>query len=182
MQVKSITLFMLGATGLMAQSHFRNDTSFSGDFIELGRQPTSNGNGTLIFFGPGGERKTAHAAVRSIEERASCSNTGSISCSSDHTARNENCDQLVTELFADPTVGVATSPRQICYQGTSSDNEFCCVSWHNVVNGLTKGDLAPIAQTMLSQCTQNGISGKTRGISVHGTCTDVCLSNRGTHC
>ncbi|KAF2963465.1 hypothetical protein GQX73_g10108 [Xylaria multiplex] len=181
MQVKSIALFMMGATGLMARSLPQGDTTFPGDFVEIDRQPASDGNGTLIFLGPGSEDNTARAATSAMDKRA-CSSSGSITCDSNHAARNENCDKLVTELFADPTIGVAESPRQICYQGTSGDNAYCCVSWHNVVKNLNKGDLAPIAQNMLSQCTQNGISGKTHGVYVHGKCTDVCLSNRGTHC
>ncbi|KAI0528411.1 hypothetical protein GGR58DRAFT_496105 [Xylaria digitata] len=181
MQVKSIALFMMGATGLMARGFAQGDTAFPGDFVELDRQPVSDGNGTLIFLGPGNEDNTARAEMSSMDKRA-CSSSGSITCDSSHAARNENCDKLVTELFGDPTVGVSESPRQICYQGASDDNAFCCVSWHNVVKGLNKGHLAPIAQNMLSQCTQNGISGKTHEVYVHGTCTDVCLSNRGTHC
>ncbi|CAJ2507896.1 Uu.00g090820.m01.CDS01 [Anthostomella pinea] len=180
MQFNSLILALSGTTLLMAHPFTERDNGF----IELDRQPASHGSGHLVFLGSGENTKRMNMDERNpIEERASCTNDPTPSCSGDHTARNDICDKLVTELFADPTISVGSSPRQICYEGDAAEsNEYCCVSWHNVVDGLTKGDLAPIAQTIEQQCTQNGISGKTNNVWVFNTCTSVCLSNRGTHC
>ncbi|KAI6080593.1 hypothetical protein F4821DRAFT_265755 [Hypoxylon rubiginosum] len=180
MQFKSITLALVGATSLMAHPFAEQAAS---DLVELDRKPASDGKGTLLFLGLGGEEKRADAGLLPVEERATCQSSATPSCSGKNTARNDICDQLVSELYGDASVSVGQSPRQICYQGAAAEsNDYCCVSWHDKVPGLTKGDLAPFAQGILSQCTSNGISGKTYNVLVHNTCTSVCLSNRGTGC
>ncbi|KAI3317672.1 hypothetical protein HD806DRAFT_550329 [Xylariaceae sp. AK1471] len=182
MQFKSTVLVLLGATRLMAQPVQEGNIMAVRDYVELDRKPASTGNGTLIFMGPE-DGANVERSANLMEGRASCQTDPAPTCSGSHAARNEICDQLITELFADPTVSVGSSPRQICYQGAAADkNSYCCVSWHKVVDNLTKGDLAPIAQKIQQTCTQNGISGKTYSVWVHSTCTDVCVSNRGTGC
>ncbi|KAI0169911.1 hypothetical protein GGR52DRAFT_573960 [Hypoxylon sp. FL1284] len=180
MQFKSITLALAGATTLMAHPSAER---FERDLVEIDRKPAADGVGTLVFLGDGSSRKRAEAAAGVVEERSSCQNNPQPKCSTHHTARNELCDKLVTELFADPSISVGEDPRRICYEGDAAEsNEYCCVAWHKTIPHLTKGDLAPIAQTMLQQCTAEGISGKTYSVWVHDTCTDVCLSNRGKGC
>ncbi|KAI1404055.1 hypothetical protein F4819DRAFT_505265 [Hypoxylon fuscum] len=183
MQFKSITLALFGATGLMAHPFTERDSANPGGFVELDRKPASDGNGSLVFFGPGSKGITKRVGTNAVEERGSCQSKQPPVCSAEYTARNEICDKLVTELFADETVGVGEAPRQICYEGEAAEtNEYCCVSWHNVVKNLNKGDLAPIAQEIMQTCTSEGISGKENNIYVHDTCTSVCLSNRGVGC
>ncbi|KAI1170210.1 hypothetical protein F4777DRAFT_570095 [Nemania sp. FL0916] len=180
MQFKSTIVVFLGATGLMASPVQDGDNLAVRGYVELDRKPASDGNGTLIFLGSKDDGNVKRNAF--VEPRTSCKSNPAPKCSSDHAARNDVCDSLITELFADPTISVGESPRQICYQGSSGDNSYCCVSWHDVVPNLNKGDLAPVAQKIQQKCTQNGISGKTDGVKLYKTCTDVCLSNRGTHC
>jgi hypothetical protein len=148
-------------------------TSVSTPYAELFRESAKQSTGHLVYYGPSTD------STDSLFARADCPTSAAPVCSSDHGAQNDVCTSLYNELVQDSGVGVAESPRQICYEGNSG---YCCVSWHNVVPGLTKGDLVPYVQSMLNSCTQNGVSGKTYGVDVHGTCTDVCLSNRGTHC
>ena len=179
MLFKPTSLLLASATCLLA-SPLTQEHIVPNSYVELYRQPAIHSNGSLVYLGHASGTEPASSGV---QERASCQNNPAPTCSGKHTARNDICDSLVTELFADPQIGVAQSPRQICYQGAAAEsNDYCCVSWHNVVPNLTKGDLAAIANTMLQTCTSNGISGKTYNIWVRQTCTSVCLSNRGTGC
>jgi hypothetical protein len=205
-----ITFTLALATGLMAAPLTTpNTTVTSGPangYIELYREEASTSDGYLIYYGPGGsDTNMRRSELGSLEERATCPTTGSLSCSSSHAARNDVCDTIVTELQTDYNVPVSLSPRQICYLGTSESNLYCCVSWHNPIPGLIKGDLWDIATNskqpllvlitrhaqkaehsllllVFTQCTQDGISGKTYNVFVNGVCTSVCLSDRGTNC
>ncbi|QIX02298.1 hypothetical protein AMS68_007815 [Peltaster fructicola] len=178
MQPQYIAVLLAAVSGVMASPLPDASTGPKTGYIEHFREPGKFTNGSLIWFGP-----AANHTTRSLDERASCSIAGDApKCDSSHTARNNVCDSLITELNGDGATGVPTSPRQICYLGDSESNEYCCVSWHNPVNGLTKGDLATPANTIMTQCTQNGISGKVNNIYLRGRCTAVCLSNRGTGC
>ncbi|KAI1138392.1 hypothetical protein F5Y05DRAFT_418656 [Hypoxylon sp. FL0543] len=182
MQFTSVTLALLAATGLMAQPLTERGATTS-TFVELQRKPASDGNGTLIFLGPGDNGSSKRAAAISVEERAWCRNQVQPICDNHNTARNDICDRLVSELFADETVVIGTNSQQVCYEGDAAEtNAYCCVSWKNKVPNLIKGDLAPIAQGIMQDCTEDGISGASDNIFVHGTCTRVCLSNRGTDC
>ncbi|KAJ5195302.1 uncharacterized protein N7498_008740 [Penicillium cinerascens] len=174
-QSTTLILAFAMATGLMASPLKEKATN---ELVELFREDGSDG-GQLIYFGHGDNTGTETEA---LQDRASCSSTAKINCHSKHAARNEVCDKLVTHLQGYSDVAVAGSPRQICYKGESEDDEYCCVSWHNTIPGLTKGDLATYAENIFKQCTSNGISGKTEKVLVHSTCTNVCMSNRGTHC
>ncbi|PGH10645.1 hypothetical protein AJ79_05359 [Helicocarpus griseus UAMH5409] len=184
MQLKTIalTLACTMVTGLIASPL---PEQISDGFTELFRTKGKNG-GLLIYYGllDGDDAGTPAlgAAGTSLQQRASCPTTKEPVCDDDHAARNYVCDQLVAELEGNSDVAVPGSPRQICYRGTAGNNEFCCVSWHNKVPDLNKGDLAGHANKILKTCTSNGISGKIYGVMVGRTCTDVCLSNRGTHC
>ncbi|GAQ07558.1 hypothetical protein ALT_4879 [Aspergillus lentulus] len=143
---------------------------------------TGKSGGTLIYYGPQDGAQTDESEANSLEQR-SCGYTSKAPvCDSSNGARNANCNALVSDLWDNSDVAISETPRQICYQGDSGKNTFCCVSWHNPIPGLKKGDLAPYASAILSQCTQNGISGKTSTVLVHNKCTNVCVSNRGTHC
>jgi len=186
MQLKSITLIFVCAmaTGLMASPLAEAD---SGERTELYREKGSYG-GSLIYYGPASGTKTRRleAAKVKLEERLfgfgsdpkTCPDTAEPSCSTSNTARNDICDKLVTELFANSNIKVGKSPRQICFFAPDA----CCVSWGSEVPNLTKGDLAGHAMKILNTCTSNGISGKMPNVRVAGTCTEFCLSNRGTHC
>ncbi|KAF1990255.1 hypothetical protein K402DRAFT_389882 [Aulographum hederae CBS 113979] len=140
------------ATGLMASPLSARDTdaSASRNYTELFRETATTGSGHLVYYGlppsSGNHNNTREDAA--IEPRQqSCSFTAHPKCDDDHTARNDVCDQLVTELYGNSDVGVGESPRQICFEGNAEDNKYCCVSWHNVVPGLIKGDLAEYAAT-----------------------------------
>ncbi|KAJ5882881.1 uncharacterized protein N7473_009767 [Penicillium subrubescens] len=142
---------------------------------------TGQKGGILVYFGPQSGVQERSETV-DLEQR-SCGNVWTQpKCDTKNAARNGNCDALVSELYNDGDVAIPGSPRQICYQGDSDKNAFCCVSWRNAVKNLRKRDLAPYASAILNQCTQNGISGKTTNIPLRSVCTSVCLSNRGTHC
>jgi hypothetical protein len=151
-------------------------TTLSSDYVELFRESAKQSNGHLVYYGP--HDGTKNGSV-SLQARTDCPTDTAPTCDSDNGAKNDVCTSLYNELVDDPEIGVPESPRQICYNG---DGGYCCVSWHSVVPGLVKGDLVPYVQRMLDSCTQNGISGKTYNVNVHETCTDVCLSDRGTHC
>jgi hypothetical protein len=152
MQFKLIPLILACAMakGLMASPLAARDSTEvdpPNDYVELHREDAASG-GSLVYYGPPSGTKTLRSLEPAkVEERASCSTTVAPSCSTSHTARNDVCDLLVTELQGDSTVPVGASPRQICYEGSSESNEYCCVSWHNVVPNLNKGDLAPYANT-----------------------------------
>jgi hypothetical protein len=177
-----MALVLAYGTAIMASPLVaERDHASTSELEELHREPAALSDGHIVYYGPGGT-ETSSLAPAGVQERSCTSNAEPV-CSSDHAARNDICAALVTELYNDANASVGQSPRQICYEGAGEDsNPYCCVAWHNVVNNLTKGALAPIANAMLTQCTQNGVSGKTNGIWVVQTCTAVCLSNRGTHC
>ncbi|KAF3405094.1 hypothetical protein DPV78_003267 [Talaromyces pinophilus] len=163
MQLKLIFV-ILGSvlvSGLMA-SPLPHDSSLSlrqtengvtaNDYIELWRESAKVHNGNIVYYGPSNItlRATQNVDSESLDHEkrsSSCSITGTTSCHTSNAARNENCDRLVTELQADGSVSVPQSPRQICYQGVSSSDEYCCVSWHNVIPNLRKQDLFNPANT-----------------------------------
>ena len=150
-------------------------------YVELYREKASNGS--LIYLGPPEGSKMVREEIPRLEERGVCQKTQSITCDDDHTARNSLCDNLVADLFANPTISVGQSPRQICYLGGEDGKDsYCCVSWNKVVQSLTKGDLSIPTNSIMRQCTVNGISGKLNNIALEGVCATICLSNRGTKC
>lgn len=122
---------------------------FANDYLELWNEDAKFSTGKLTYYGPSGSTLKAARAVESepalIEGRASCGTTVAPSCYESHSARNDVCDKLVTELQGDSQVSIPQAPRQICYEGNSESNSYCCVSWHNPVPGLIKGDLATYA-------------------------------------
>lgn len=130
MQPKYIALALAYISAAVA-SPIEQTPDASG-YVELYREPAKLSNGTLIYYGPASDE----VAERDVK-RASCTTGGTAPvCSSDHAARNAVCDSLIGELNSDGSNPVPKSPRQICYQGGSSSNEYCCVSWHTVVPGL----------------------------------------------
>lgn len=171
-----ILAYATAATMAAPAAATESKTSLSSDYVELFRESAKHSNGHLVYYGP--QDGTTNGST-SLLARADCPTDAAPTCSSDNGAKNDVCTSLYNELTEDMEIGVPESPRQICYNG---DGGYCCVSWHSVVPGLVKGDLVPYVGRMLDTCTQNGISGKTYNVNVHETCTDVCLSNRGTHC
>lgn len=149
MHFSSITLLLASAlaTGITASPILEaQDVS---DYVHHLSEPGKTG-GTLSYYGPANGTEAAESVSNNLQERKYCPKSKAPKCSGSHAARNDICDQLVTELQGDSSIGVATSPRQICYQGDSGDNKYCCVSWHNAIKGLTKGDLASYAATSKS--------------------------------
>ncbi|KAI6085978.1 hypothetical protein F4821DRAFT_239557 [Hypoxylon rubiginosum] len=162
MQFKSVPLALLGVTGLMAHPFNERDVAKTGSWVEVDRMPASDGKGNLVFLGPGSKGSTKRADTSLIEERAddTCRDPDQVppDCSAENTARNDICDQLVSE-------------------------RYCCVSWRTPMFGLHKGDLAETADKIMQECTNDGISGRKGKIYVlKGVCNDVCLSSRGTGC
>ena len=184
MQFKSIALVLACATGLLASPLAGQNTTnvhTPNKYVELFREKVSNGS--LVYLGPPSGTQAPRLEASKVEERASCGTSAAPTCSTDHSARNDICDQLVTELGGDAQIAVGSSPRQICYEGSAAEsNEYCCVSWSTVIPNLVKGDLAADANSILQSCTSNGISGQVDNVLVYQTCSDVCLSNRGTGC
>ena len=168
-------LLMSVASGVMALP----STAPNSTYVELYREKTSNGS--LVYLGPAQGSGLVRKEVTRLEERAPCSANPLITCSENHTARNNLCDQLVTELFADSSIPINLMPRQICFEAEAANN-FCCVSWSKPVANLNKGDLADSANSIMQKCTANGISGKMENTALFGVCATVCLSDRGTGC
>ncbi|KAF2149146.1 hypothetical protein K461DRAFT_57826 [Myriangium duriaei CBS 260.36] len=182
--ISKTALVMLSCISSMMASPMLEPTSPR--MVELSREKISGGH--LVYFGHPKRTNDIHE----VEKRGwfgstpKCTVTATPSCDSKHhLARNAICDKLVTELWGDSGVVVPDSPRQICYLGEAIDkNAHCCVSWSKAVPNLTKGDLAVHANSILSTCTSNGISGRVANVLVgkSNTCAAVCLSNRGTRC
>jgi hypothetical protein len=152
MQFKSMVLVLACALSVMASPFTLRDT-VSSEYVELHRHNASIPGHSIIYYGPSKGTMTGHPASIRVKERASCTYTGDLSCDAQHNdANNEICTNLVNDLGGNAGVGVGTSPRQICYQATGSgssvaeDHAYCCVSWHDVVPNLNKGDLAPFAE------------------------------------
>ena len=178
MQFTSTVLLLLSVTsGLMAFPSTHPNSAY----VELHREKTSNGS--LIYLGPPEKSHIVREEVPRLEERELCQKAQSIACDTKHTARNQLCDELVTELFADPTILIGQSPRQVCYLGNGGDgNSYCCVSWNKKVPNLTKGDLNTAVNSIMQQCTASGISGKMDNVVLQEVCATVCLSDRGKGC
>jgi hypothetical protein len=105
MQFISITLILACAiaTGLIASPLTAQDSTedlTTNEYIELYREKASNG-GSLVYYGPASGTKTLRSEAAKVEERAPCATTAAPSCSTSHTARNNICDLLVTELQSD---------------------------------------------------------------------------------
>lgn len=138
----TLTLISALALGIVASPIQELDTA--SDWVELHRETGKNG-GRLLYYGPQNGTQTGGSEESNLQQRSCGSTSKAPVCDSSHGARNGNCDKLVSELYDDSDVTVQKSPRQICYQGDSGKNTFCCVSWHNAITGLKKKDLAPYA-------------------------------------
>jgi hypothetical protein len=124
------------------------DAPASNEYAELYRRKASLSDGHLVYYGHNERSLTPRSDSNDLEKRASCSNSGSLTCSTDYPALTEYCDYLVQELQADYNVPVGTSPRQICYLGLGDSNhQYCCVSWSDPVPNLIKGWLYPAAES-----------------------------------
>lgn len=150
MQFKSITFILACAmaTGLMASpfpEQQSNAAFASTEYLEMIREEASTGEGFIVYYGPPNSTRTLQSGATGVEARRSCATTGVPSCHTSNTARNDVCAALVNELGGDANVALPQAPRQVCYEGTSESNAYCCVSWHNAVNGLLKLDLAYVA-------------------------------------
>jgi len=112
-------------------------------YTELSRENAADG-GSLVFYGPSSVTQSRRSEGSLVERflwfgtPKACPASVEPICSEDNGARNEVCDSLVTALMGNSKVAVPESPRQVCYLADKS----CCVSWHDVIPGLTKGDLA----------------------------------------
>ncbi|KAL7623136.1 hypothetical protein AAE478_006817 [Parahypoxylon ruwenzoriense] len=146
-------------------------------YVSLWEEKLPQG-GTLEFLGLNSTDTATPTRSLNVPRKA-CVYNPQPSCDTDHAANNDLCSQLVNGLYATSRNSVAKSPRQICYK---EDDSYCCTSWSDAVNGLTQGDLADNANTILSQCVQNGVSGIMRGVRLNGVCLNQCMSNRGTGC
>ncbi|GIK02214.1 hypothetical protein Aspvir_006263 [Aspergillus viridinutans] len=141
---KSILLILAVPLGIVA-SPIQEQSAANG-WVEHYRE-TGRGGGSLIYFGPPTGSQTEQSETVNLQQR-SCGNANKTPvCDSSHAARNGNCVALVSELYDNSDATVGESPRQICYQGDSDKNAFCCVSWHSKITGLRKSDLAPYAST-----------------------------------
>jgi hypothetical protein len=146
MHFNTMTLMLVSAlaTGLMATPIQEQDAV--SDWVEHSREIGKTG-GHLIYFGPrnGTETPESQEEGNTLQPRSCGYSSKEPKCDGSHGARNANCEALVSELYDDSDVSIPKSPRQICYQGDSGKNTFCCVSWHNAITGLKKKDLAPYA-------------------------------------
>lgn len=117
------------------------------------------------------EDDVAHPAV------ARRCGSNQVACDSSHMAYTSVCSALMNTLS---NTGVNTSPRALCL--TQSGNQ-CCISWGNVVPGLLQSDLWNGANNARNVCGGGGlVSAVVHDTSLHGVCTNQCLSNRPTGC
>lgn len=178
MQVLSTVLFLASVTsGLVTPPTTQLVPT---TYVELHSEKVANG--TLIYLGPPEGSNEARDEASHLEERDNCAKAPAITCDNDHTARNDLCEQLVTDLIANGGVPVGSAPRQICFKGDGSKNNHCCVSWSDKIDGLKKGQFADAALAIQGRCTENGISGLQQNNKINGKCVTVCLSGRGTGC
>ncbi|KAF7317784.1 hypothetical protein MKEN_00866200 [Mycena kentingensis (nom. inval.)] len=175
MFIKFNTVFVLAAL-LFAQGQATPAPTTDGELVLLSTEETPTG--TITIWGIPEDGTVVAARDPEALEKRQCG-TNNVTCSGDHTADRNACNQLVSSLSANSGQGVGTSPRSICQ--TVNGNQ-CCVSWANPVNGLTQGNLVPGAQAVLNGCGGNSISGLTRNTNLNGICTTQCLSNRATGC
>ena len=186
MQTKPIVILLACASSLVASplgTAPMNVTDLN-QLFELGRERTQAGDGHLIYLGAstGTASATAGTASSFPQKRASSCPQSQTTCSTSHSARNANCDSLVSELGADSRTAVVANTRQICYKGDSGKNEKCCVSVGQVIPNLVKGDVYDSANTLLQTCTESGISGKITHVLMENLCASVCLSNHEAWC
>jgi hypothetical protein len=129
MQFESIIFFFACAAGLMAsplaEHQHSTDILTSNDYVEHYREPVANG--TLVYLGyaedaPSGVPTPTRSRATKVEARKAKAKTTTTTCaaatatpecSTKYSARNDICDQLVTELQGDSQIAVPESPRQI---------------------------------------------------------------------
>lgn len=193
MQLKSIAVVLVCASSLAASplSTAPTNRNNSSPLVELHREQAQGSEGYLIYLGSLTATATATATAGTttglpkawdIQKRASPCLKSETKCSTSHSARNGNCDELVAELGGDSRTLLVPNTRQVCYKGDSSKNDQCCLSVGNVISKLSKGDVVDSAATLLSTCTESGISGKMTNVLLKETCTSVCLSNHQAWC
>ncbi|KAF7155895.1 hypothetical protein CNMCM5623_008775 [Aspergillus felis] len=148
MHFNNMTLMLVSILALGVVASPVPEQSTTSGWVEHYRE-TSKSGGTLIYYGPQDGTQTAEPEAK-IQQRSCGSTSKAPVCDSSNGARNGNCNGLVSELYDNSDVAIDVKPRQICYQGDSAKNTFCCVSWHNPIPGLKKGDLAPYANASKS--------------------------------
>lgn len=144
MHFNSVALMLFSALALGTVASPIQEQDSASDWVEHHRE-TGKSGGLLLYFGPQNDTQTEQPEGSSLQQRSCGSVSKQPECDTSHGARNENCDKLVSELYDNSDVSIPKSPRQICYQGDSGKNTYCCVSWHNAITGLKKQDLAPYA-------------------------------------
>lgn len=158
MRFLSLQLLMAAAsfTAMAFPSNTVDTTDCSPeDWVELYREPSTVGNGTLIYSGcpPDYKLRLNQRTLGTVHATQSCKlgtdPTLQPKCDTkENKARRINCDKLLEKyIHRDLDYPVDDSKwRQLCWLGMEEDNSSCCVSWHKRVPGLTRRDLSAAAQ------------------------------------
>lgn len=148
-------------TGLMAApttSGSSTAATGSKDNVELFREKMTTTSGYLVYYDSIGGNETEATGLERRKTTPKCTTnkgTPQPTCSTSETARTDDCYSLSNELAATGTEEIPVTgknpPRSICHEGTSSTNQYCCITWPNVIGSsgntkLTKGDFAILAQ------------------------------------
>ncbi|KAJ7609882.1 hypothetical protein FB45DRAFT_340093 [Roridomyces roridus] len=150
----------------------------NGELVLLSTEETATGTITIWGIPDADTSAKREAALTPTQQKRQCG-SNNVTCSGDHTADTNSCQQLINSLSSNSGQGVGTSPRSICQ---SVNGNQCCVSWADPVSGLTQGDLVSAAQEVLDDCGGNSVSGLSRNTNLNGICTTQCLSNRADGC
>ncbi|KAI2608220.1 uncharacterized protein GGS25DRAFT_521395 [Hypoxylon fragiforme] len=177
------SLIFIAATSVLASplaasaDGLTHDELLARDLVSLHTQDTGNGT-SLEYFGVPDSTTKRWTPTPTLERRKSttCSAYPTPSCDNkDNEAQNELCSSLVDNLYAQATIAIDQSWRQICFKGEGGDK--CCTAWSTAVPWLRQGDLAANANTIMQTCTNNGVSGKMYGVRLQSTCLNQCVSS-----
>lgn len=155
----------------------RNETSQQ-ELVLLSSETVPAGNLTLWGVSDNGVVATPDlvddVAHPQVDRRCG---SNQVVCDGSNMAYTSVCNALISTLSG---AGVSTSPRAICL---SQSGNQCCISWGNVVPGLVQNSLYNAANNARNGCGGGGlVSAVVRDVSLHGVCTNQCLSNRPTGC
>ncbi|KAK8037624.1 hypothetical protein PG991_000970 [Apiospora marii] len=136
-------------------------------------------NGTTLYYF--GSPSNAETPPPSQQLHKRCGGNA-VTCYYSHTISKPPACQSLLDSLKGSRVSLPKSPRSVC---ATSDGQQCCVSWADVANGITHGDLYTAGQKVYDQCINNWVikgSGLARDVQLGSTCTTECVSNRATGC
>lgn len=128
----------------------------------------------VLWYGTGPQRPAHVVGVARV-----CGDN-TVSCRSTAMARSDTCAKLFDYLAAQASAPPPRDSVSACLIDPShADNNQCCVTWTDYVDGLVLGFLLNAGAKTWDQCRTSAglVGGISRDVILAGKCQSQCLGN-----